>query len=420
MQRRALFSVAVIAMSIFVLAQPPNCVAVTKFASDYVEYNGSRALAMGAVSILISDGNMAHLSNPAALVLIPRSQIIGGVNIDIVSEESFERDEQVLDNSQNYLNPLRSQSFVIRNKEVFTGAVSRSMLCDYFTKREKRDEKTKEFSSYESKGGLYSISAAAARQIIPKLAIGGSLNILRGDRDTESSYTIEESVYEWEWETEEIKTKKTTYNWTTESTESGINVSLGGLYTVSDQISVGAVYRTGGEVTRKLTSTEMKDGKAGETDSTKEKWTYPASMGIGAAYKYEQILFVGEIHRTNWADYKWHEMGGAPTRPEYVNLTTFHVGLEYEASVPSLSTEPLLLRGGFYTSPFHFLEELSMDETTGYFGTAGVGISAGDFRIDIAGQIGKKTFTEPEGERDYEASIKSVLGTVSYQFDLFK
>ena len=94
MQRRILFGIAVIAMSVFVLAQSPDCLAITKFASDYVEYNGARALAMGAVSIVIADGNIAYLSNPAALVLIPRSQIIGGVNIDIVSEESFERDEQ--------------------------------------------------------------------------------------------------------------------------------------------------------------------------------------------------------------------------------------------------------------------------------------------------------------------------------------
>lgn len=388
MQKRILLSVIVITMSTLIYSlSPPNCNAITKFASDYVEYNGPRALAMGAASVVISDGNTSHLSNPAALVTIPRSQIIGGVNIDMVSEESFEKDKQVLDNSQNYLNPLRSQGLVIRNKDIFTGAVSRGMLCDYYTKQEEVNEKTKESSSYESKGGLYTISVSAAKKVVPKLTIGGSLNILRGDGDIESSYTEEESVYEWEWEweTEEIKTKTTTYSWTTESTESGINISLGGLYALTDQISVGAVYKTSGEVTRKLTSTEVEDGKVGKTDSTKEKWTYPSSMGVGAAYKYEQILFVGEIHRTNWADYKWHEMGGTPRRPEYVNLTTFHVGFEYEAFVPSLSSEPLLLRGGFYTAPFHFLEELSTDETTGYFATAGLGINAGDFRIDIAG-----------------------------------
>jgi hypothetical protein len=164
----------------------------------------------------------------------------------------------------------------------------------------------------------------------------------------------------------------------------------------------------------------MKNGKAGDISFTKELWTYPASMGIGAAYKYEKMLVVGEVHRTNWSDYKWGKAGETPIRPEYINLTTFHVGLEYEALVPSLFPKPLLLRGGFYTSPFHFLKEISMDETTGYFVTAGIGINVGDFTIDIAGQIGKKTFTEPEAERDYEVSIKNVLGTVSYQFDLFK
>ena len=61
-----------------------------------------------------------------------------------------------------------------------------------------------------------------------------------------------------------------------------------------------------------------------------------------------------------------------------------------------------------------------MDETTGYFITAGIGINVQDFRIDIGGQIGKKTFTEPGAEEEYEASIKSVLGTISYKFDLFQ
>lgn len=415
MQRKVLFSISLIAVSIFILAQPKSCEAVTKFASDYVEYNGARALAMGGVSIAIADGNIAHLSNPAALILIPRSQVTGGVNIDQVAEESFSKDEQVLDNSQNYLNPLRSQGVVIRNKDVFTGAGSRGMLCDYFTKREKTEEKTT--SSYESKGGLYAFSGSIAKQIIPKLAIGGSLNIIRGDSDTESSYTIEKSSYDWA--TEETKPEKTTSSWRTESTESGINISVGGLYTVTEQINVGAVYKNSAEITRKRTRTEIKDGEVVDTDSTKEEWTYPASMGIGASYKYEKLLLVGEVHRTNWSDYKWREAGEMPTRPEYVNLTTFHVGLEYEASMPSLSPEPILLRGGFYTQPFHFLEELSTDETTGYFVTAGVGIKVADARIDIAGRIGKKTFTQLEAERDYEASVKSVLGTVSYQFDLF-
>ena len=88
-------------------------------------------------------------------------------------------------------------------------------------------------------------------------------------------------------------------------------------------------------------------------------------MGAGAAYRHEQFLFVGEVHRTHWPDFEWHETGSSPIRPDYVKLTTVHVGLEYEASMPSLSSEPVLLRCGFYTAPFHFLEELSMDETDG-------------------------------------------------------
>ncbi len=406
--------ITAVLMSVFAVIQVSVCLAVTIFADDPVESNSARALAMGAASIVIADGNTSHLSNPAALILVSRSVITGGLHLDQVSEERFDDNEQELDNSQVYFNPLHSQGLVIRNGDSYTGALSRGMLFDYYSKREEVMETAS--SSYESIGGLYAISASAAKQVVPKLAIGGSLNILRGDRDIESRYT--EEWEDWDWDYEEEIPKQDTYSWTTEQTESGFNVSLGGLYTLNEKLQVGVAYRTSADVTRKTKTTVKESGESGDTDSTKDKWTYPVSMGAGAAYRHEQFLFVGEIHRTNWSDFEWRETGGSPIRPDYVKLTTFHVGLEYEASMPSLSSEPVLLRCGFYTAPFHFLEELSMDETDGYFVTAGIGINSGDFRIDIGGQIGKKTFGKPEREEEYEASIKSVLGTISYLFDL--
>jgi len=406
--------ITTVLMNVFAVNQVPICMAVTVFADDPVESNSARSLAMGAASIVIADGNVSHLSNPAALILIPGSLITGGLHLDRVSEESFDDNEQELDNSQVYFNPLRSQGFVIRNGTTFTGALSRGMLFDYYSKREEVMET--ESSSYESTGGLYAISASVAKQIVPKLAIGGSLNVLRGDRDAESRYT--EEWEDWDWDSEETTLEQDTYSWTTEQTESGFSVSLGGLYTLNDELQVGAVYRTSADITMKSKTTETRNGESGDIDSTKGKWAYPVSMGAGAAYKHGQSLFVGEIHRTNWSDYEWHETGGSAIRPDYMELTTFHVGLEYEAAMPSLSSEPVLLRCGFYTAPFHFIEELSTDETTGYFVTAGIGINAGDLRIDIGAQIGKKTFVEPEREEEYEASIMSVLGTISYRFDL--
>jgi len=378
-----------------------NCSATTIY-GDIVESNSARGLAMGAASIVVADGSIAHLSNPAALILVPKSAILGGVNFDQVSEESFYEDKQNLDNSQTYFNPLRSQGFVIKNGEAFTGALSRGMLFDYYTKQEAFDEKTKASSSYESKGGLYSFSALAAKQVVPRMAIGGSVNVLRGNVNAESRYTF----------------GKITSSVTYENTASGMNISLGGLYIVNEQFTIGAVYRTSAEITEKLTNTTT-EAKKTNTVSSRVKWTYPSSMGIGGSYKNNQMLMVGEIHRTNWSDFESQEAGGALSRPGYVDLTTYHVGLEYGVPAPSMSPDPVLLRIGFYTCPLHFLEELSTDETTGYFLTMGAGISAGEFKLDIAGQFGKKTFTEMEGNSDYEASIKSVLGTIRYQFDLF-
>lgn len=144
------------------------------------------------------------------------------------------------------------------------------------------------------------------------MAIGGSVNVLRRDRNAESSYIF----------------GKITSSVTYENTASGMNICLGGLYIVNEQLTIGAVYRTSAEITEKLTRTET-EAKKVNTVSSKGKWTYPSAMGVGGSYKNNQTLIVGEIHRTNWSDYESHEVGESPFRPEYVNLTTLHIGLEY-------------------------------------------------------------------------------------------
>ncbi|MBD3180855.1 hypothetical protein GF312_01085 [Candidatus Poribacteria bacterium] len=392
------------------------CEALTVFPDDPVESNSARSLAMGSACIAVSDGKSSYLSNPATLVLIERSMITGGINLDQIAEEEYSYGELGLDNSQVYINPLRYQHLAITAKS-FSASLGRSMLIDYFRKTENINEDSS--STFSSKGGLYSISASAAKSVTPEFSVGGSLNILDGKADIENTYsweTIDYNDSNWWDEDYTPQTKRNSETTTVEQTESGYNFSVGALYNLNEQVNIGAVYNTSAEVTLKTKKTTTEDGNTDILDTEKFKWTYPTSMGFGLSYKSGQFLVVGEIHRVNWSEYKHGKVGESLTRPEYVNLTTYHVGIEYMTSADA--SDPIFLRCGFNTSPFHFLREVSSDETSGYFLTAGIGMNLNDIKIDIGGRIGKKTYSDFSSEDEYEASIKSVIGNLSYKFDM--
>ncbi len=391
-----------------------TCSAATIY-GDSVVSNSARSLAMGAASVVLHDGNTAHLSNPAALAQIQRARATGGVSMEHISEQRFDGDEQDLDNTQYYLAPFRSQGVVLPYRGELTGALSRGLSWDYTTRRKTVEEipaigRTSDLlaypksSSYDSQGGLYTYSGSVAKQLTPKWAVGGSLNVLRGNRNVESRTT--------QYGTTSVRIR--------EQTESGTSISLGGLYTHSAQLTIGAAYTTKSDITRKQTRQDVREGEIVSTDHSRSKWTYPAVMGGGLSYRRDKTLYIGEIHRVNWSDFESVTPGESAIQYDYLNLTTFHLGVEYEASLPSLSSKPVLLRGGFYTQPFYFLTEFSTNETTGYFVTGGMGLDFGDVLLDIAAQLGKKTFTQFEAEKDYEATVIDLLATVHYQFDTFQ
>ena len=388
--------------AMMVIALTSICDAATIYTDD-VAFNSARSLAMGAANIVLHDGNAAHLSNPAALTQIPRTMATGGVSIEHISEQRLDGDVQDIDNAQYYLAPFRSQGFVLPYRGELTTALSRGLSWDYTTKQETVEEDVPKYS-YDNQGGLYTYSASVAKQLTPKWAVGGSLNVLKGSSNREARTTQSEMTY--------LQTR--------ERTESGTSISLGGLYTYSAQLDIGAAYTTKSEITRKQTEQDIWDGEIVDTEHSRSKWTYPAVMGAGVAYRHDKTLFIGEIHRTNWSDFKSVITGQSAMEYNYLNLTTFHLGVEYETSLPSISPKPVLLRGGFYTQPFYFLTEFGTDESTGYFLTGGIGLDFQDVLLDIAAQFGKRTFTKFEAESDYEATVIDVLATVHYQFDMFQ
>lgn len=376
---------------------------------DIVEVNSPVSAATGASSITMFDGSSAMIGNPAVLTKLKKSAFQVGASAALVSEETLSEGKLKYENSQTYPNPLRTQSAIVRYQK-FVGGISRGLVGDYTFKRESRVDKKdpkSDLITVERTGGLYLFSAHLAMEAIPKLSVGGSLNLLRGSGESEY-----------------LRKGKTSSGVTSEfSEDSGVSITLGGSYQVHDKVNLAAAYRSGTEIKLKLTAREIRDGKAGDSDTEIIRWQYPSSFGGGATYEYEDILFIGEIHQVKWSDYTIQDKDDIE-RPDYLDLTTYHVGVEYRADIPDISSEPVRLRAGFYTAPFYFIGETrdsdfsSIEyETKGYFLTAGVGIFLDVVQLDISARYGRKTLMDFDGDEEYEGSIGDIFATLTYQTD---
>jgi len=398
---------SIVAFPLFSLALPTW--AETVFGGvgvpDTLETNSPVSVALGSTSIARFDGKSAMISNPAALTQLSKALFSAGASAVRVSEEMFDEGELEYDNTQVYPYPLRSQSVVMRYQN-YAGGISRGLVGDYFYKLEERVDKDNPKSDLrviENTGGLYMYSAHFAAEVMPKVSVGGSLNLLRGSGELEA-----------------LIKGKTSYGITGEFTEdSSINITLGGFYKVNDKINVAAAYRSKTEIRRKDTMREIVGGKSGDTDVTIEKWQCPSSYGAGATYQSGNLLLIGEMHRTNWSEYTLQVGDEKTQRPDFLDLTTYHLGVEYQV-VSDISPNPVKLRAGYYTAPFYFIERQSTDEAKGFFITAGVGLDYEVVQIDIAGRIGRKTLTDFDDNSEYEGNIMDIFASVTYQIDLFQ
>jgi long-subunit fatty acid transport protein len=370
---------------------------------DMVEVNSAISAATGASSIAMFDGNSSMIGNPAALTKLKKSVLQAGASAVLVSEEQFDEGDLRYENTQNYPNPLRTQSVIVRYQKFAVG-VSRGLIGDYFFKFERlanKDDPKSDLLTTENTGGLYMLSAHFAAEAVPKLSIGGSLNMFRGSGDFES-----------------LRKGKTSSGTSSEfSEDSGVGITLGGLYQIHDKVNIAVAYRSETEIQVKTTKREIVAGKSGKPDTIRTKWRFPSSFGLGATYEHENILLIGEVHRVNWSDYTIQIGSGQTERPNFFDLTNYHIGVEYKANIPDISSDPVRLRAGFYTAPFYFVEQRSTDETKGYFLTAGIGLSFDVVRLDIAARYGKKNLTDFDENSEYEGSIADIFATLTYQTD---
>lgn len=180
-----------------------------------------------------------------------------------------------------------------------------------------------------------------AKQIDPRLSLGASIELLYGKIDYEAKKVVANSGV-------------SDYTWDYESDCDGIGIEgvFGSLFKVTNELTIGGVYRTGakldlqGDADTHLSLT----GLAEESDFT-QKFYHPSTWGLGLAYKYRpELTLTADWQRTNWSEFKvdvdFDTEGTAIQDRDYSadwnNSDRYRFGFEYRPN------ERWSIRGGYF------------------------------------------------------------------------
>ncbi|MDF1817703.1 MAG: outer membrane protein transport protein [Immundisolibacteraceae bacterium] len=193
---------------------------------------------------------------------------------------------------------------------------------------------------------LIDFNLSIGMQVTDKLYLGTGVDLIYGYLNANATKTYRGSTvptqpdYRFDLDT-------TSDGW-------GIQGNLGVLYKLSDQWSVGAVYRTGARFDLEGDTTANFNGLREKSDHY-HRFVQPASWGLGVAYRPDSDWLISfDWTRTDWTKFKWplgdvtYDNQGALLRsvredPDWFPADAFHLGFEYQYS------SRLALRGGLYT-----------------------------------------------------------------------
>jgi long-chain fatty acid transport protein len=157
-----------------------------------------------------------------------------------------------------------------------------------------------------------------------------------------------------------------------------VTVNAGVLGKVSDQLSASLFYRQGGEVkgTAEFTLAPVFETPPFETGA---KFKVPDVAGAGLAYRSRsgRVTLATEVDRVGYARLQVEDSDGL----DYQDSWEYHFGAEYAL----LRFTPILaLRAGAWLESTR--ESLAEDDTVTHL-SAGVGIAASTFQIDVGGDL---------------------------------
>ncbi|NLB35558.1 MAG: outer membrane beta-barrel protein, partial [Elusimicrobia bacterium] len=217
-----------------------------------------------------------------------------------------------------------------------------------------------------------------------------------------------------------------------ESSGGALEATAGFLYKPLEKLSIGGVFRSGTEITLKGTAKHARKGLtgAGLPDASveskyEEKYNYPMTYGLGAAYQLtEKFLISAGFDANLYSNRKTNVSYTDPAAPFLLDNETskghwkdvyqYRIGAEYAVS------DKLDLRGGFYTDPAIIdTDNITLINTDQYSLNAfsmGLGYKISDslnLDANVSYAFSKKLSKD---DRDYDYPVVSLRTGVGYSF----
>jgi long-subunit fatty acid transport protein len=287
--------------------------------------SGARALGMGGAFIAVADDATAASWNPGGLIQLERPEISAvGAWVHRTDDISFGIDpgaggeQDVNFANLNYLSA--AYPFKLFNHNMIV-SVNYQHLYDFNREWNFRlsDGISTSTIDHQQTGGLYAYGLAYGLQILPEFSLGFTLNIW------------EDGIYRNGWES--TVASKTLINHTVfESFRddrfsfSGFNANLGFLWSATDKLTLGGVFKTPFTADLEHETTASKSihpknaptssGSVVGTFSESEELDMPMSYGLGAAYRFsDRFTASADVYLTHWGDFVLTDSKGHKTSP---------------------------------------------------------------------------------------------------------
>ena len=396
--------------------------------------SGARALGMGGAFIAIADDATAASWNPGGLIQLetPEVSLVGAYtdrseDLDFGTNPEASGSEGITTKNVNYLSAAYPFTWLGRNMIV---SVNYQHLFDFYRDwdfslfNQSPGISVEQDVSHTSEGSLSAIGMAAAIQVTPRISLGMTLNFWQ------------DGLYQNQWETEDINkwsdpsvpTTLKTIDYTRYEF-SGFNYNLGMLWTITHNVTIGAVYKAPftADIDRHEETFEFVDDMGAPSDyfevDKDQELDMPMSYGIGLSYRFSDSLSAAlDIYRTEWDDFIYTDEDGNETsaisfkpadESDIEPTTQIRFGVEY---LIIMDRSVIPLRGGCFYDPAP--AEGSPDHYHGI--SLGSGIATGNIVIDLAYQyrFGNGVYDYMNENLDFSADVKEhiMYASIIYHF----
>jgi long-subunit fatty acid transport protein len=277
---------------------------------------------------------------------------------------------------------------------------------DFHLNLESADNKSFSVIHCDNSVALSALGLAWGIQFSPNFSFGLTLNIWDNwpgkNQWSEKQQEKEHGIYIDIDSPDDNQKYETDYALTNHFDFNGVNLNIGFLWEISNNLKLGAVFKSPFRANLSHES-HLQDIRIFKYDyypddivpysvseQTDEKLDMPMSYGLGIAYAYAKNLrFSMDIHRTHWNDFVLHKDNGVELCPlngqptDRVNIKPTHqvrMGMEYNIIKPAYVTS---IRSGLFYDPAP-----AQGNPDDYYGfSLGSGIKFERFSVDASYQF---------------------------------